>query len=81
MTEEVKIRTRISKGFQVVVPSELRRQYKLDVGDEVIWGVHGRVVTTEFHKKPSLYNIVSLGRSGKKENAVETKKRVQKGEH
>ena len=33
MAEELKIRTRISKGFQVVVPAELRKQYKLGVGD------------------------------------------------
>jgi bifunctional DNA-binding transcriptional regulator/antitoxin component of YhaV-PrlF toxin-antitoxin module len=79
--EELRIRTRISKGFQVVVPSELRRQYKLDVGDEVIWGVGEKVVTTEFHKKPSLLNIMSLGHSGIKGNAVEKKKRVQKGEY
>ena len=38
MAEELKIRTRISKGFQVVVPAELRRQYKLGVGDEVVRG-------------------------------------------
>ncbi|HEV2139038.1 MAG TPA: AbrB/MazE/SpoVT family DNA-binding domain-containing protein [Nitrososphaerales archaeon] len=80
MTEEVRIRTRISKGFQVVVPSELRRQYKLDVGDEVIWEVGGRAVTTEFHKKPSLLNIVALGRSGTRGSSVELKKRVQKGD-
>ncbi len=78
--EEARIRTRISKGFQVVVPAELRKQYKLDVGDEVIWGVGEKTVTTEFHKKPSLLNIVSLGRSGIKGNAVEKKKRVQGGE-
>lgn len=81
MTEETKIRTRISRGYQVVVPSELRKQFKLDVGDEVIWGVGDEGVTTEFHKKPSLLNIVALGRSGIKGNAVEKKKRVQEGGH
>ena len=80
MTEEVKIRTRISKGYQVVVPSEVRRQYKLGVGDEVVWGVGDEGVTTEFRKKPSLYNIVSLGKSGVRGNSVERKRRVQRGE-
>ena len=80
MTEEAKIRTRISKGYQVIVPSVVRRQYKLSVGDEVVWEVGAMGVTAEFRKKPSLYNIVSLGRSRRKENAVETKKRAQKGD-
>ncbi len=80
MAEELKIRTRISKGFQVVVPAELRKQYKLGVGDEVVWGVGDRVVTTEFRKKPSLLNIVALGRSGTRGSSVELKKRTQKGD-
>lgn len=80
MTEEVKVRTKISKGFQVVVPSALRRQYKLEAGDEVIWGIRDEEVVAEFHKRPSLDNVVSLGRSGTRSSAVELKKRIQKGE-
>jgi bifunctional DNA-binding transcriptional regulator/antitoxin component of YhaV-PrlF toxin-antitoxin module len=80
MKDEVRIRTRISKGYQVVVPAELRRQYKLDVGDEVVWGLGEKGVVTEFRKKPSLRNIVNLGRSGTRLSAVEEKKRIQKGD-
>ena len=80
MTEEAKIRTRISKGYQVVVPSVVRRQYKLSVGDEVVWEVGAKGVTAEFRKKPSLYNIVSLGRSGVRGNSLERKRRAQRGE-
>lgn len=77
---EFKIRTKISKGFQVVVPSALRRQYKLEAGDEVIWGIRDEEVVAEFHKRRSLDNIVSLGSSGTKSGALELKKRIQKGE-
>ena len=31
-----KIRTKISQGYQVVVPSELRKLYEVSVGDEVL---------------------------------------------
>ncbi|HKT21302.1 MAG TPA: AbrB/MazE/SpoVT family DNA-binding domain-containing protein [Nitrososphaerales archaeon] len=80
MPEEQSVRTRISKGYQVVVPAKVRRQHKLDVGDEVIWEMRGKAVVTEFRKKPSLFNIVALGRSGDKEGSAEKKKRVQGGE-
>jgi bifunctional DNA-binding transcriptional regulator/antitoxin component of YhaV-PrlF toxin-antitoxin module len=80
MTPEKEIRTRISKGYQVVVPSDLRRQYKVDVGDEVLWIVTEAGVTTEFRKRPSIRNIVGLGRGGKKNSSVVLKKRIQKGE-
>ena len=38
------------------------------------------MVTAEFRKKPSLLNIVALGRSGSGGDSVELKKRVQKGD-
>jgi bifunctional DNA-binding transcriptional regulator/antitoxin component of YhaV-PrlF toxin-antitoxin module len=33
LTEQTEIRTKISKGYQVVVPSELRKQYGVAEGD------------------------------------------------
>ncbi|MDA4122003.1 MAG: AbrB/MazE/SpoVT family DNA-binding domain-containing protein [Thaumarchaeota archaeon] len=78
MSERQVFRTKVSQGYQVAVPAELRRKYGIGVGDEVVWMVDGGEVRTDFKKKPSLESIVSLGRSGG--NAVETKKRAQKGE-
>ncbi len=75
-----KIRTRISKGYQIVVPSELRKRYDVSVGDEVLWEISNKGVSVQLHKKPSLANIVALGHSGKKASSVELKKRIQKGE-
>ncbi len=80
MTEETVIRTRISKGYQVVVPSALRKRVNVEVGDEVCWVISDKGVTTQFRKRPSLNNLVGLGSSGAKENSVELKKRIQKGE-
>jgi AbrB family looped-hinge helix DNA binding protein len=80
LTEQKEIRTKISKGYQVVVPSELRKQYGVAEGDEVLWISSDRGVTTEFRKRSSISNIVALGASGKRETSVALKKRIQKGE-
>lgn len=37
-------RLRVSKGFQVTVPSETRERYGLEPGDEVMWVDTGREI-------------------------------------
>ena len=78
--ETFEMRTRISKGYQVVVPSQLRRIFNVKIGDEVVWIVGKDEVKAQFRKKPSLENIVSLGNSGMKRSSVELKKQIQRGE-
>jgi bifunctional DNA-binding transcriptional regulator/antitoxin component of YhaV-PrlF toxin-antitoxin module len=80
MREEKIFRTKVSQGYQVAVPAELRKRYGVDVGDEVIWILEDNEVRTNFRRRPSLENIASIGRSGRKESAVELKKKVQRGE-
>ena len=75
-----RIRTKISKGYQVVVPSQLRKRYEVSVGDEVLWEISNKGVSIQVHKKPSLGEIVGLGHSGKRVSSVELKKRIQKGD-
>jgi bifunctional DNA-binding transcriptional regulator/antitoxin component of YhaV-PrlF toxin-antitoxin module len=75
-----KVRTKISKGFQVVVPAELRKRYDVSVGDEVLWEISKSGISVHLQRRPNLANITALGRSGKKSDAVELKKRIQKGE-
>ncbi len=78
MPEKQAFRTRVSHGYQVVVPAELRKRFGIGIGDEVIWVVENGHVSADFRRKPRLENIVSLGHAGG--SAVETKKRVQRGE-
>jgi len=81
MQENQVFRTKVSQGYQVAVPAKLRKRYAVDVGDEVIWILEGDEVKAQFAKRPSLESIAAIGRStGKKENAVALKKKVQRGE-
>jgi AbrB family looped-hinge helix DNA binding protein len=80
MVERRDIRTNISKGYQVVVPSDLRRTFNLEEGDEVIWTLQKGKVLARFRKKSTLTNIIGLGKSGTKASAAALKKRIQKGE-
>jgi bifunctional DNA-binding transcriptional regulator/antitoxin component of YhaV-PrlF toxin-antitoxin module len=75
-----KIHTRISKGFQVVVPSELRRRYEVSVGDDVLWEISKKGISVRLQKRPSLIGIIALGRSGTRSNSVKLKKSIQKGD-
>jgi len=82
MPERREIRTRISKGYQVVVPSEIRKEYGIAEGDEVLWVASDEGVTTEFRKRPTMANIVGLGSSRRRGGggSVALKKKIQKGE-
>lgn len=81
MSEPRTLRSKVSPGYQVAVPAELRRRFGIDVGDEVVWIVEDERVWADFRKKPALENIASLGRSGKRgASAVELKRRIQRGE-
>jgi bifunctional DNA-binding transcriptional regulator/antitoxin component of YhaV-PrlF toxin-antitoxin module len=80
MDSNERIRTKISKGYQVVVPSELRKRYDISIGDEVLWEISNNGVSVQLHKKPSLSNIVGLGHSHRRSSSVELKKKIQKGE-
>jgi AbrB family looped-hinge helix DNA binding protein len=81
MSEQRTLRSKVSPGYQVAVPAELRKRFGIDVGDEIVWIVEDERVRADFRKRPALENIASLGHSGKRgTSAVELKKRIQRGE-
>ena len=72
-----KIRTKISKGYQVVFPSQLRKRYKVSVGDEVLWEISNKGVSIQVHKKPARRNCW-FGSWWKRTSSVELKKKIQR---
>ena len=71
--------TRISQGNQVVVPADVRRARKLKPGDILVWEVEDDVIRVTPRKRVAVEDIIGLGRSGG--DAVEAKRRIQRGEH
>lgn len=72
--------TKISKGHQTVVPSELREAYGISPGDRLVWREEGGKITVRVRKKKTLKDIIGIV-SGKVEtDAVELKKKAQRGE-
>ena len=47
------IRTKVSKGFQTVLPSEIRNKFGGEPGDEIIWSIVGDDVFIHIRKKKS----------------------------
>ncbi len=72
--------TKISKGFQTVVPSEIRKEYNVGPGDVIEWISTKEGVKIRFRKKLSLLDIAGVGKTRDETNAVELKKRAQMGE-
>jgi len=70
-------KTKISKGFQTVIPSAVRRTFAVEPGDYVEWerGSDGLVV--RFRKRRRLRDLEGIG--GASADAVEVKKRAQRG--
>lgn len=73
------MRTKISKGFQTVVPRDIRVEWELGPGDSIIWEKRsdGTVVVRP-RKRKSLDDVVGLISAGG--DAVADKKRMRRGE-
>ena len=70
-------RTKVSKGYQVVVPAPIRRKHRIEPGDELVWEEQGREIRVVPRKKLSLRDI--LGMVAYPGDAVHAKRRVQRG--
>ena len=73
------MRTKISKGFQTVVPRDIRKNLDLVPGDSIVWEQRkdGTVVVKP-RKRKSLDDVVGTISVGG--DAVADKKRVRRGE-
>ena len=72
------MRTKISKGYQVVVPKKIRDKLGLKPGDSLVWEEMGDVVVVKPKKKKTLEDITGIISVGG--DAVASKKKVQRGE-
>lgn len=69
--------TKISKGYQTVVPSKIRKTYEIMPGDILDWTDTEEGILVQPRKKRTLQDIIGLVKT--EGDAVESKKSIQKG--
>jgi len=72
------MKTKISKGFQTVVPREIRKKLGLEPGDSLEWEEKGEEVVVKPRKRKTLKDITGMISVGG--DAVVSKKKAQRGE-
>ena len=70
-------KTKISKGYQTVIPSAVREAFGVQPGDYVEWIEERDGVVVRFRKRKRLRDLAGIGTA--RADAVELKKRVQRG--
>ncbi len=70
-------KTKISKGYQTVIPSAVREAFDVEPGDYVEWTEERDGLVVRFRKRKRLRDLAGIG--SVPADAVEVKKRVQRG--
>jgi len=70
-------KSKVSKGYQTVVPSAVRDSYRVEPGDYLEWIPGEEGVTVRFRKRQRLRDLAGIG--SHPSDAVAVKKRVQRG--
>ena len=71
--------TKISNGFQTVVPSEIRKIFDIGPGDILEWKPTENGAEIKFRKKVSFQDVAGMVKV-EPTDAVELKKKLQRGE-
>ncbi len=79
MVMQMAYKTKISKGFQTVVPASIRKKFHLGPGDLVEWLPTDKGVELRFRKKVKLEDICEIVDINDTD-AVKLKKKVQRGD-
>lgn len=72
--------TIISKGYQTVVPARIRKAHQIMAGDVLEWKDTEEGIIVYPRKKRTLLDITGLITTKGLPDAVELKKRIQRGE-
>lgn len=56
----VRVRTKVSSGFQTVLPAEIREKFGVGLGDEVVWTVVGDEIFVRVKKKGGEDSLAKL---------------------
>jgi AbrB family looped-hinge helix DNA binding protein len=75
-SEEMLSETKVSKKYQTVVPSKVRKDYDIEPGDTLEWEEAGQKIVVKVRKRVSLDDITGLISVGG--DAVESKKKIQR---
>lgn len=70
--------TKISKGYQTVVPAEFREAHSISPGDRLVWEEEKGEIKVRVKKRKTLEDIKGMINVGG--DAVEWKKKAQRGE-
>ena len=73
----IQSKTKVSKGYQVVVPAPLRKKHGIEPGDELVWEEEDDEIRVVPRKRLALRDIVGI--AGFTGDAVQAKRRVQRG--
>ena len=71
--------SKVSKSNQIVVPSEFRKYYDIEVGDKISWTKTEEGILLKVEKKYTEDDIIGLIKKELPYNSVEIKKRGSKG--
>lgn len=72
--------TKISKGYQTVVPADLRAAHGISPGDRLVWVEEKGEIKVRFKKRKTWEDITGIVSGKEKTDAVELKKKAQRGE-
>ena len=70
-------RTKISKGYQTVIPSAVRQTFDVEPGDYVEWAEGREGLVVHFRKRKGLRDLAGIGSAPA--DAVEVKRHIQRG--
>ena len=70
-------KTKVSKGYQVVVPASIRKEHAIQPGDELVWESREEGIRVVPRKRLKWKDIA--GMVDYPGDAVEAKRRVQRG--